>query len=198
MNLSRKFIESIEKILDFLNSYPNWAKYSVCVGVFFIVSILVFAQRQTVVKASVENMDSASSRGPGYLPTKYLEIKGVKLFPSDPDAQVQVYAIVNETRYRHPAVAGIEWLNVGPNMDTKTIELPEADRYEIRFELKERNGEDISGETTVVEGTPDMTSNVIRFVMDLPYSEEYKLYPINGNVRSANVGATVSFTIYEK
>ncbi len=83
-------------------------------------------------------------------------------------------------------------------MDKKTIELPEADRYEIRFELTKRNGEEVSGNTTVVEGKPDMTSNVIRFVMNLPFAEEYKLYPVEGNVRSATVGATVSFRIYEK
>lgn len=190
-------MELAEKILTFINSYPGWAKYSVFVGIVYIFSVLLFAPRQAVPEE--DNMSTNTRSGQlGYLPTKYLEIKGVKLFPPDPDASIQIYAIVNEARYRHPAVAGIDWLKVGPNMDKKTIELPEADRYEIRFELTKRNGEAISGSTTMIEGEPDMTSNVLRYVMDLPFAEEYKLYPVDGNVRSATVGATVSYSIYEK
>lgn len=186
-------MEYLEKLIAFLNSYPVWAKYSIFGGLVFVCSILTFAPRNQGVP---EGRDLLAR--PAHFRTKFIKIEKVKLFPPDPDAQVQIYAIVNGVRYRHPAIAGVDWIHVGPNMDQKTIELPEAERYEIRFEIVVHDGKKSAGAGTVIEGVPDMTSNMIRYIMDLPFSEEYKLYAVNGNVRGAEVGATVSYSIFEE
>ncbi len=46
-------MELAEKVLLFINSYPNWAKYSIFVGIVYIVSVLLFVPRQVVTEKTL-------------------------------------------------------------------------------------------------------------------------------------------------
>jgi hypothetical protein len=63
----------------------------------------------------------------------YMRIKPITLYPDDPDAEVQLTVFVNNNKYIHPAIGGVQWMKVGPNMSDKIFELPKADRYDVRF-----------------------------------------------------------------
>jgi hypothetical protein len=182
-------MEVIEAILRFLNSYPVWAKGCVVGGILFSVLVLVFASRED---ASTQSKKDQSG------PT-FLKLKGVTLFPEDPSAEVQVLAIVNGISFEHPSVGGVKWMRVGPDMSQKLIELPAAQRYDIRFEMRLRNGTAFSGQGskhleayTIERGAG---AQEIRVVTRLPYSNDYKLYDVVGVTRSASVRAVVSYEV---
>lgn len=188
-----------ETILRVLNSYPFWAKICAVGGVTFSVLVLVFAPRTDAsAQPKSPNAQTVSPTAPGQ--TIFLRIIGVKLFPDDPNAEVQVLAIVNQTTYEHPSVGGVKWMKVGPDMSPKLIELPKALLYQIRFEMHIRGGSDLtSTKEKNLADKPFMRSGsqLIDNITKLPFSEEYKLYNIKDGIRDASVRASVSYSITE-
>ncbi len=182
-------METFDSIIKFLSSYPIWAKAGIIGGLLFSSTILVFAPRE---------ISANGLKGNENFTRVFMRIEEIRLFPVNENTEIQLYAIVNGNRYRHPSVGGIEWMKVGPGMSHKVIELPKTDRYEIRFELIYRNGKEIIGSTTILENVKEkaMMSQMIRRVMKIPFSEEYELYPVKNKTRSASVGASVSYSIY--
>ena len=73
-------MESLKGFIEFLASYPAWAKLLALSGPTITIATLVFAPRQ--------------KDAPGAAPTGDVELRitGVTLFPHDPDAEVQVFA----------------------------------------------------------------------------------------------------------
>lgn len=67
--------------------------------------------------------------------THQLRIEGVELFPPANSAVVKVTAFVNGTQFTYPSIGGVEWLQVAPSMSGQTFRLPNAEQYEIRFEM---------------------------------------------------------------
>lgn len=178
-------MDTIERLLAFLNSYPLWAKLSAISGILFSVMILILTPRQSSV--------TPPQNGP-----ILLHIKAVRLFPEDPEAEVQIMAIVNGIIYQHPSVGGVKWMKVGPDMSQKIIELPDSEVYLIRFELKLRSGSALVGEQERrLDLDPERreVSQVIRQIRKLPFKEDYKLYDVNGEVRSAGVSAVISYEL---
>jgi hypothetical protein len=188
-------MEMIEAAIQFLNAYPVWARVCVLSGIVFSALVLVFAQRGPTAAQDKKATLAANKNGP-----IFLKIKGVKLFPDDSNAEVQVLAIVNGTTFVHPSVGGVKWMKVGPDMSQKSIELPVAQRYDIRFEMRLRNGSTFSGKgSKQLEASPvaRAASQMISSITHLPYSEDYKLYDIVGETRAASVHAVVSYEISE-
>lgn len=119
-----------------------------------------------------------------------MRIRPLKLFPDRPDAEVQLLVFVNDTEYRHPSVAGVEWMKVGPAMSVKIIELPVASIYQVRFEMRLREGP--NGPTRL------RAAQRIDHITTLPFSEEYPLYDIDVQIRHAGVSAVVTYEVYSQ
>ncbi|MGE3853353.1 MAG: hypothetical protein AB7K09_16565 [Planctomycetota bacterium] len=174
-------MDTFESTIRFIGSYPMWARLLVlaCIGV--TAGTLVLAPRSTATSSVVS-------------PTKehgvFMLLAPIKLFPPSPTAEVQLSVFVNGTEYRHPSVAGVEWMRVGPAMSEKIIELPVAPRYEVRFELRLRDGS--QGQTKLRL----RAAQKISYITSLPFSEEYSLYDIDGTTRSAGVSAVVAYKVY--
>lgn len=117
-----------------------------------------------------------------------MRIKPIQLFPDDPSAEVQLIVDVNGTKFRHPSVGGIEWMQVGPGMSEKVIELPTAPNYAIRFEMQFRN---VQGNKGTLQ-----TAQRIDHIIDLPASNKYELYQVQGVTRLASVSAEVRYEVY--
>jgi hypothetical protein len=183
-------MEMLETFLRVLNSYPLWAKISAIGGVAFSILVLVFTPRS--------ELTAGGGRGDGSI---FLRITGVKLFPADPNVEVQLLAIVNGTEYVHPSIGGVEWMKVGPAMSQKLIELPKATNYEIRFEMRIRNQPDLNnsqGERHLASEPFDRAgSQLVNNIWALPFSDEYPLYELDGKTRNAQVRAVVKYIIYD-
>ncbi len=50
--IKMKIMEIFEQMINFINSYPIWAKYLIFLGVIFTFSILVFAPRNTAIESN--------------------------------------------------------------------------------------------------------------------------------------------------
>lgn len=170
-------IEGLKNFVEFLNSYPGWAKLLAFSGLLITIGTLIFAPRVQKPK---------EDGGEGRI---LLKLQRVRLFPSNPDAQVQVFAYVNGTEYKYPNIAGVKWLKVGPSMSPGIFEIPKSDEYEVRFEALQKD---------------DTSSAPIRLVSmqvlqfsKLPYSGKYNLHISMKAVRSSSVVAAVDFKIEE-
>jgi hypothetical protein len=117
----------------------------------------------------------------------FLRVRPIKLFPDRSNAEVQLSIFVNGTEYKHASVAGVEWMKVGPAMSEKIIELPVAPRYDMRFEMRLREGPTLK--------TQQQASQQITPVKTLPYSEEYNLYQVDNGSRGAGISAVVPYEI---
>lgn len=186
-------METVETLIKFINSYPLWAKAGIIAGAFFSISIAVFAPRD--IHASPNNQDNEST-------TKrtYMRIEGVKLYPDNENIDIQVFAFVNGTSFKHPSVGGVEWMKVGPNMSHKIIELPKAEAYQIRFELRYKEGDVVLGSSTnlVPKEFNRMASQMVTQVLKYPFTEVYNLYKVNDRSRGASVSASVKYTLYQE
>jgi hypothetical protein len=164
-------METVKNFIEFIKSYPLWAKLVACSGLLITVATLIFAPRP--------HRDASNGQG-----RVFLKIQRVRLFPSDPNAEIQVLAFINGTQYRYPGVAGIEWLKVGPSMSPGSFEIPISDTYELRLEA-------------VVRDSPQerLVSQEILEISHLPYSKEYALHKTVMTTRDASVSASVQFSI---
>jgi hypothetical protein len=179
--------------LKLLNSYPTWAKACFVGGLFISGAVLIFAPH-------LPGNEKANINGP-----VYLRIKGIKLFPEDPDAAVRVVAYVNDIPFNFPSLGGAKWMKVGPDMNEKWIELPKASTYNIRFEMNRKGA--------TKEEIQKMSSNVAlmiavqedrpipykgqseSFVKKWPITDEYKLYRVTDDTRDATVSAVVAYEL---
>lgn len=190
----------LDSLLRLLNSYPTWAKLCAIAGVTFSIVVLALAPR---TDASAQSKPSPTSAPPQTPPVSqvFLRIGQVKLFPHDPDAEIKVLAIVNDTVYEHPSVGAVKWMKVGPDMSPKNIELPRSQTYNIRFEMQIKDGVNLTSQTNkhlYAEKFLRAGSQRVDNIDKLPFSEDYKLYDIKENTRSAAVRAVVSYSISEK
>jgi len=79
-------------------------------------------------------------------------------------------------------------MKTGPGMSEKVIEIPKAERYDVRFEMRIRDGATLQ--------TQRQASQMVTPIKALPYSEEYKLYNVKGVTRAASVSAVITYDIY--
>ncbi len=147
-------MDTIKGWLDFLSSYPVWAKLLMLAAAGVIVAVLVLARPATDATVTAKGR-----------PT--LCIKGVRLFPHDEKASVQVTAIVNDIQFKYPSIGGVQWLEVADDMSEQCFDLPPAQRYKVRFTMKIRVGARIS----------DAVSQTEVVLRDTPVTnQEYPLY----------------------
>lgn len=183
-------MDTILAFLKFVDSYPSWAKIAIVAGLLFSLAVALLSPRSGSTNGGIENEK-----------TTYLRIGEVKLYPSDENTDIQIYAIVNSTRYKHPSVGGVEWMKVGPSMSHKIIELPESEMYSIRFELKYKTGAvDSTGETMNITTETDdmMMSQLVERIVEYPFSETYNLYKVNDSTRASSVSASVEYSLYQE
>jgi hypothetical protein len=166
-------METIKNLIEFLNSYPVWAKLFAFSGLLITVGTLIFVPR--VTKKEDTDKDKPSR--------VYLKIQGVKIFPSNDYGEIQIDAFVNGTKFRYPSVAGVEWLEVGPTMSPGIFEVPDSDIYEVRFEGRMRGS------------YRNLASQQILRIIKLPYTNEYNLHQVEQAMRSAAITARVRFSI---
>lgn len=184
---------TIEAFLKFVDSYPAWAKLAIVAGLLFSLAVVLLSPRSGNTNSAATDENSEK--------TTFLRIGEVKLYPSDENIDIQIYAIVNNTRYKHPSVGGVEWMKAGPSMSPKIIELPDSDTYSIRFELKYKTGgAGSAGESLNITMARDemMISQVEQRIVEYPFSETYKLYKVNDNSRASSVSASVDYTLYQE
>ncbi|PKH03138.1 hypothetical protein CXF72_08110 [Psychromonas sp. MB-3u-54] len=188
-------MESFETFLKFINSYPIWAKTGIFAGIIVSISIAVFAPRGSIAESSAVSKSKATIDS-----RVLLLIEDIKLFPANENIDIQLYAVVNGTKYKHPSVAGVEWMKVGPNMSHQLIELPKADGYEIRFELKYKGGSVVEESATnlVAKEFEHMASQMVTQVLALPFTETYNLYKIKEGSRDSSVSSSVKYTLYQE
>lgn len=163
-----------------------WARLLVLACMSVAVATLVLTPR-TVIPQPVKP-GLAAPEAPKKGQQVFLRVKPIKLFPDNPNAEVQLSIFVNGTEYKHPSVAGVEWMKVGPSMSEKFIELPISTRYDVRFEMRLREGPTLK--------TRQQVSQQVTPIKALPYNEEYNLYQVENRTRSAGVSAVVSYEVY--
>jgi hypothetical protein len=176
-------MESFEAMVRFFYSYPVWARIAViaCLG----GAALVITLSPRIIEAQVHKQSVKP-----VAKQVFLKILPIRLFPSQPAAEVQISAFVNDTEYRHPEVGGVEWMKTGASMSAKYIELPTAERYDVRFELRIRDGQTLAHQT--------QQSQSITPIRTLPFQEEYQLYPVKNKVRDAAVSAVIAYEVSER
>jgi hypothetical protein len=179
-------METIEAILRFAGSYPMWARLVVIACVSVTVATMVLTPR--IAATEPMKATAAGAESPKKGQQVFLKVNPIKLFPDKPNAEVQLSIFVNGTEYKHPSIAGVEWMRVGPAMSEKLIELPNSDRYEVRFEMRLREGPTLK--------TQQQVSQQVTPIKTLPYSEDYKLYQVENKSRAAGVSAVVPYEVY--
>jgi len=170
-------MDTIQSLLDFLNSYPLWAKFFAFSGVLLTAGVLIFAPR---TNKTAENGEDESSG-------TFLTVKGIELYPDSRDAEIQITIFVNGTKYQYPSLAGVKWLKIGRTMSPGTFKLPNSNIYEIRFEATLRN----------YEAAYLASQRVVR-VSKIPYSDAYAyaLYKVDEEMsRSGSVSASINYSI---
>lgn len=194
----------LDTIIKLLSSYPLWAKLCLAASVSFAFVVLLAAPRNGTDRSA--NADPSRSNAPSNPAVSAnsgrisLTIIGVRLFPDDPNADVQVVAVVNGTSYVYPSVDGVVWLKVGPDMARKIIDLPEAPIYQIKFQMRIRGGAKLASneeQNLHADRSERAESQLVNNITKLPFYEDYKLYEVNGDTRSAAVRAIVSYSITE-
>lgn len=180
-------MDFLKNTIDFFNSYPLWAKLLALTGLLVAIGTLFFVPRNVAEQKKVEDKpDNDSKTSQNRQSRVYLKIQRVRLFPSNRNTEIQVFAFVNETKFKYPSISGVEWLKVGPSMSPGIFDVPKSDIYEVRFEMKTRNS-----------GSPNFVSEQVLRVSKLPYSDEYKLHQVNNRSRAASVSAAIDFSIEE-
>ena len=170
-------MEAIDGVIKFVSSYPTWAKLLLIANLACIALTLTLAPRGALEAQT-------STKGSG----RVLRIAGVELYPNSDLAEVQVSAFVNGTEFRYPSVAGVEWLKVAPSMSGQTFRLPKADEYEIRFEMRKREGAKSRVARLVSQETVTLR--------DSPFAGTYRLHGLDPTsiTRSGEVSAEVNFS----
>src|SRR5689334_17772439 len=107
-------MDTLESVIRFIGSYPMWARLLVLACFAVAAGTLVMAPRSATsqtAKPSAPAIDASKKER-----QFFMRIKPIKLFPDRPNAEIQLSVLVNGTEYRHPSVAGVEWMRVGPAM----------------------------------------------------------------------------------
>ena len=171
-------MNQIRAVIEFLHSYPDWAKILMVVALLVIMLVLTLVPRGAGGNGKAPDTPDQGST--------VLSIQGVKLFPATEGDLVQVQALVNGTIFQYPSLAGISWLEVGPDMPTQVFQLPRSERYEVRFEvLKKAN----------LGQTKKMVSQSVVTVAETPASGEYNVYPIDGNIHATRISGAVEYSV---
>jgi hypothetical protein len=179
-------MDTLESILRFAGSYPMWARILVLACTLVIGATLLLVPRAATTQTTkpVVNATEPAKKDQQV----FIRVKPIKLFPERPDAEVQLSIFVNGTEYKHPSVGRVEWMKVGPSMSEKIIEVPTASRYDVRFEMRLRDLRE-TGEARLK--TQQHLSQQVTPIKALPYTEEYRLYQVNNQSRSAGVSAVL-------
>ena len=171
-------METVKSVVEFLNSYPFWAKSLAVLGLVLTIGTLLLAPR-IMAEPSDKKPGAASGEA-------YLSIRGVNLYPEDEKASIQATAFVNGIPFTYPSLAGVEWLNVGPSMSSQWFKLPKSDGYALRFEMKLRSPHQPEKKLASVEEMQ---------VKAIPFSGVYQLHVVQGITRAAGVTADIRFTV---
>jgi hypothetical protein len=172
-------METLLNAVNFVVSYPVWARVTVLTLLALVAVILLLAPR---------SMERPPQPGTPAGAQVFMRVSGVRLFPDNPDADVQISIFVNNTEYVFPSVGGAQWMKVGPSMSEKIIPIPAADTYYTRFEMRIRDG-------STLEASRQVSQNIAP-IHKVPYAEKYRLYPLVNDTRGAGVSAEISYSLY--
>ncbi len=179
-------MSTIEAVVNFIGTYPAWAKIAMLAGLGVTCGVALLAPR-TAVEAPPQAKTGGSPQA--HARSASLQINGINNQGLPRGASVRVTAIVNGKPYVYPSLAGVDWLDVGPTMSSQTFPLDHAPRYDVRFEM-ELKGSGVS-ERYVSQETVRIAS--------LPHTGEYRLYPTNvdgaGVSRASVSRASVRYTL---
>jgi hypothetical protein len=169
-------MSTVEAVFRFLASYPSWAKIAMLAGLVLTIAVALLAPRTPI------DVDAQPKLGS----TVVFKIHGVTNTGLPANISVRVTAIVNEKAYTYPSLGAVDWLDVGPTMSTQSFQVPQAPRYDIRFEME-------------VKGGPRHVSQETIQIGAIPHTGTYRLYPTKvdatGVSRSFTPGAAVRYSI---
>lgn len=174
----------LEQLVRFTNSYPLWSRILVCIAVAVIVFTLILAPRRSSVQTSGMTADTNKAG----LHERWLIVQGVELFGSGASSYegVRVSAKVNGVTYIYPTFAGIEWLEVGPDMAPQQFKLPPSDRgYDLQFSMTAKQKGAV--------GKAEYVNVEFTHVDEVPYVGTYRLYLAKWKGRSAAPSAAVKY-----
>lgn len=180
-----KFFETLNSFIPFLDQYPHWVKILFASWI-LLSSILLMS----FVLARSPDTDSSNVVPIAGIETEqevWLVIKNAELFGTSlSGGHIRVTAIVNQNEYDYPSLAGVEWLEVGPQMSSQQFKIPTRDEgYEVRFSMRLKNGEEII----------KLESQETLHIQDLPNEGGFNLHKVNEGVRSASVSARVNYKL---
>ena len=164
---------------------PHWKRKLPFFLAGFAVLIIAISLFIYTFSMSVENFQEPAAE------RFRLTIEKVNFFPESRAAAIKVYAFVNGIEFFYPSVAGVEWVEVGPQMSGHSFDLPEAENYDIRFEIKKRSTDSDNARLAHL-----VSQKVVR-ISGPAISERYQLHGFDpaSRTRSGSVSAEVVFSI---
>jgi hypothetical protein len=189
-----KILESLSSLIPFLEPYPSWVKvlfstWVILTATFFIS--LILAKPSTAPVPEPRDKIGTTPNSPNQEETGnqriWLIIEGVDAYGIG-NPPVKVIANVNGTKYVYPTLDGIEWMEVRSSMASQKFLLPIADKYEISFSMKMRNGHQVTDFVSVNSVTVNASDAK-------SFNSQYNLYSKSGLTRSGSVSASVRFKL---
>lgn len=187
-------IDFFTKFLEFIDSYPHWAKALVLAGVVLIMGTLVLSPRETASAAGTSTRPDPSS-------TVFIKIGAIQQLGGQPIEAIKLRVFVNQNSFQHPSVGNAEWMGIGPGMSHKIIELTPADSYRVRFEaIVKVDDQNITLDRDQAPNTQQHQSQTVFAISheDLPRNDQYQLYRVENSTRSAAPSIGVEYSIYEE
>jgi hypothetical protein len=182
-------LKALTAIAPFLASYPIWTRVLVAGWVILTAATFLALVLTPQIKRNNAAAESASTDDTVVLSVDRIELFG---FDDSPNRAVQVFAHVNGTTFRYPSLAGVDWLQVGPDMSPQRFTLPPtSNMYEITFDATLNDGVRLVSQDTDSVKASEIASERRRF--------SYALHKVGAEkTRSAGIAATVWYTLYRR
>lgn len=169
-------------LAPFIAPYPGWVKVAFAVlvlsGATLFVGLIVAAPKPSATAAPEPGVKPTSGEA-----SAWLVIKGVTGFGSVAGKGVRVTANVNGIDYMYPSIAGVEWMQIGPEMASQTFQIPVRDTYTLRFAAQLRDGPAL---VSVEEQRVNSKTNGVA---------TYGVRQLDRGQRSASIAAEIRYTI---
>ncbi len=188
----------LDNIVKLIAVSPGWATLLVLFCFSVLIALLAMLAR---ARAAKKVMDSTQNDIFKKSHT-FMKLKQIQLFPEDSSAEINVVVYVNGVAFTHPSETEIKWMPVISNMNEKTIELPCAEMYYIRFEINFSSDKKLEGGPALVRGAlvnkdaKKGTDQAPATYPTIPLVADYKLYFLQDGSRDTSVKANISYEIY--
>lgn len=188
----------LDSIVKLVAIFPGWATLLI----FFCFSVLVALLAVLARARATKKINQSTQNDILEKPRTFLKLKQIQLFPEDPSAEINVVIYVNGVAFFHPSETDTKWMPVSSNANEKTITLPCAEMYYIRFEINFSSERKLEGGPALARGasvkndTKNTTDHAAHTYPTVPLVADYKLYFLQDGSRDTSVKANISYEIY--